>query len=129
MNTIHYLFISITGMIVSGDQPSVTFDQLIEHVGISKDLLNQTCSPEHLQRLAEHLPNWLKYAEALKLTDLQIQEIKVDQHLDGLMKAKKVLKLWYHSNGFKATYSGFIEVCLQQKDAPLAEKICRLLKG
>ena len=116
-------------MIVSGDQSSVTFDQLIKHVGIREDLLNRSCSVEHLPRMAEHLPDWLQYAEALRLPDQQIQGIKVDPNLNDVMRPKKVLKLWYERNGFNATYSGFIKVCLGQQNAALAETICRVLKG
>ena len=111
------------------EYPSVTIDQLVDHVGISKDLLDKPCSTEHLKTIASILPNWHKYAEALRLSDSQIQDIRLDPLLDTGMKAQKVMKMWHRANGFKATYDLIVNVCLQLKDVPLAEKICRMIKG
>ena len=111
------------------EYPSVTIDQLVDHVGINKDLLDKPCSMEHLKTIASILPNWHKYAEALRLPDSQIQDIRLHPLLDTGMKAQKVMKMWHQANSFKATYMLIIEVCLQQRDVALAKSICEMIKG
>ena len=117
------------GVAGSIEYPSVTIDQLVDHVGIRKDLLDKPCSKEHLKTIASILPNWHKYAEALRLPDSQIQDIRLDPLLDTGMKAQKVMKMWHQANSFKATYRLIIEVCLQQRDVALAKSICEMIKG
>ena len=122
----NFIRVGLAGAI---EYPSVTIDQLVDHVGVSKDLLNKPCYTEHLTTIASLLPNWQKYAENLGLSKLQIQDIKTDILLDAEMKAQRVMDRWYQLNGFKATYARLIEVCLKLKDVPLAEKICRFIEG
>ncbi|XP_064401962.1 uncharacterized protein LOC135347816 isoform X2 [Halichondria panicea] len=109
-------------------QPTVTIDKLVNHVGIDKDLLNQPCSTEHLTKIAPFVPNWQKYAIVLGLNQPQILSIKSDHLLDPEMKAQQVLSLWKKANGFNATYSTLVDVCLQKKDVQLAESICIIVK-
>ncbi len=110
-------------------QPTATIDELVNYVGIDKDILNQSCSTEHLVKIAPLVPNWQKYAIALGLNQPQIVSIKSDHILDPEMKAQQVLSLWKQTNGFKATYSVLVDVCLQKKDVQLAECICNIVKG
>ncbi len=110
-------------------QPTATIDELVTHVGIDKDLLNQPCSTEHLTKIAPFVPNWQKYAIVLGLNQPQILSIKSDHLLEPEMKAQQVLSLWKQANGFKATYSTLVDVCLQKKDIQLAESICNIVKG
>ena len=121
--------ISAAGPLRSIDYPAVTFDQLVEHADISKDLLDQPCSIEHLTRIAPLIPNWQKYAEALGLSEAQILSIKSDHLLDAEMKAQQVVGLWKQANGFRATYTVFVQVCLQMRNVPLAESICSMIKS
>lgn len=123
-NTVHF-----TGMTHFTDYPRVTIDQLVNIVGISKDLLDDPCSTDHLMKIASLLPNWQKYAESLQLTDSQVQDIKTDPHLDTAMKAQRVMKMWHQANGFKANNRFIVDVSLQLKDVAVAEKICRMVKG
>ena len=37
------------------EYPPVTFDQLVDSVGINKDLLDKECSDEHLREIAAHI--------------------------------------------------------------------------
>ncbi len=108
-------------------QPTATLDELVNHVGIDKDLLNQLCSTEHLTKIAPFITNWQKYTIVLGLNQSQILNIKSDHLLDPEMKAQQVLSLWKQANGFKATYSTLVDVCLQKKDVQLAESISVLL--
>ena len=110
-------------------QPTVTIDELVNHVSIDKDLLNQPCSTEHLAKIAPLVPNWQKYAIALGVNEPQILSITSNSFLEPEMKAQKVLSLWKQANGFKATYSVLVGMCLQQKDVQLAESICNIVKG
>ena len=107
----------------------VTFDQLVEHVGISKDILEQECTDEHVREIATLLQNWYTYAVALGLQEAQILEIESNKILDPAMKAKKVLCFWKSTYAFKATYSFLIKVCIANHNVDVAEKICMIVKS
>ncbi len=110
-------------------QPPVTIDELLNYVGVDRYLLNQPCSTEHLTKIASFVPNWQKYAIVLGVNQPQILSIKSDHTLEAEMKAQQVLSLWKQANGFKATYSALVDVCLQKKDVQLAESICNIVNG
>ena len=110
-------------------QPTATIDELVNHVGIDKDLLNQSCPTEHLTKIAHLVPNWQKYAIALGVNEPHILSISSNSLLDPEMKAQQVLSLWKQANGFRATYLALVDVCLQNKDVKLAESICNIVKG
>ena len=107
--------------------PTVTLDQLLRHTGTTEDRIDQECTNDNLSKIAPHLTNWFKYAMALRLTDLEIQEIHTDLLLDATMKAHKALQRWHQVNGFQATYRRLIDVCLKHRDVLVAEEICKLL--
>ncbi len=113
----------------NASQPTTTLDELVNHIGINKDLLHQPCSTEHFTKIAPLVPNWQKYAIVLGLNQPQIVNIKSDHLLDPEMKAQQVLSLWKQANGFKATYSVLVGMCLQKKDVQLAESICNIVQG
>ena len=100
----------------------MTFDQLVEHVGVDRDHLDKECSDEHLREIAALLHNWLKYAELLGLRRPQILGIDSNKLFEPEMKAREVLRLWKKANAFKATYSSLVRVCLSQRDSDVAEK-------
>ncbi len=94
---------------------------------LDKDPLDETISRDHLLDIGAYLPNWKKYANALNLSDAQIQGIKADRDLDYDMMGQKVLELW--SNQYEATYRILCEVCLKLKDRSIAAEICKLVNG
>ena len=75
--------IFLAGPYRSIESPAVTFDQLVEHVGVNKGVLDQECSDEHLREIAALLHNWLKYAELLGLKRPQIMDIDSNKLLDS----------------------------------------------
>ena len=107
----------------------MTFDQLVEHVGVNKDFLDRPCSTEHLSRIAALLQNWLQYARALGLTEPQIQDIDGERMSNNAMKTVKMIKIWHLCNGFHATYCYLINKCLELKHVSVAENICRIVQG
>ena len=113
----------------SVEYPELTFNQLVEYVGISKDLLDKECSDVHLKKITPFLQNWLKYAEALGLRRAQIMHIDSNKLLESEMKAQEVLRLWKKANAFKATYNSLIQVCLSLCDADVAVRICQIMKS
>ena len=125
----HLWLLSTAGSTRAIEYPAVTLDQLVDHVGIDKDLLNRPCSDATLTKVAIHIPNWQKYGEALGLRQPQILGIKSDHVLDPEMKAQQVLKLWKQENGFRATYAELVQVYLQMRNVQLAEWICQMIKG
>ena len=106
----------------------MSFDQLVEHVRVNKDSLEQECSDELLREMAAHIPNWLKYARALGLTEQQITGVKSDPLLDNEMKPQEVLRLWKRANAYRATYSVLVKICLKQGDSDVGERICETIK-
>ncbi len=110
-------------------QSPVTIDELVNRVGINRDLLNQPCSTEHLTKIAPFVSNWHTYAIVLGVNQPQILSIKSDHTLEAEMKAHQVLSLWKKANGFNATFSALVDVCLQKNDVQLAESICKIVKG
>ena len=110
-------------------QSPVTIDELVNRVGIDRDLLNQPCSTEHLTKIAPFVSNWHTYAIVLGVNQPQILSIKSDHTLEAEMKAQQVLSLWKKANGFNATYLALVDVCLQKNDVQLAESICKIVKG
>ncbi len=60
-------------------------------------------------------------------------DIDSDRQLSGpVMKAQSVLDQWYRSNGFMAGFMAshkmLIEAFVNQGDADLAERVCRIAK-
>ena len=107
----------------------MTFNQLVEHVGVNKDHLDQPCSTEHRPRIAALLPNWLQYARALGLTESQIQDIDGERMSNNAMKSVRMIGIWHLCNGFNATYHYLIDKCLELKHVFVAENICRMVQG
>ena len=106
----------------------MTIEKLTEHVGIDTSVLDQRCSEEHLRKIAKKISNWEQFAKPLGLSEQDIQEIRTDNNLDYEMKALRVLEKWMKFYSFTATYANLMCICLEQRDAVLAEEVCKLLK-
>ncbi len=116
-------------IVAAFDQP-ITVADIVRHVGISEEDLDRECSDKHLLEIGIILPNWLEFAEALDLTDLEIKGIQVNPNVGFEMKPQKVLELWHDREIFRATYRRLVEICLYRfKHGKSAQKICFLLKG
>ena len=98
-----------------------------EDVGNRGDPLDQTITSDHRDEIGRLIPNWLKYARALKLSPAKIQGIDTNKSLEYEMRGEMVLELW--SNKYIATYRILGEVCLKLSDRHIAEKICRMVNG
>ena len=123
-------FFAIVGAVGSIHLPIMTFDQLVESEGIHKDLLDRECSNKHLWKIASLLPDWVMFAKALGLTELQIQDILQKQHLTtSVLKALEALEKWHQQHAFNATYHHLIEVCLELKFVSVAVEICKIVNG
>ncbi len=94
---------------------------------LGKDPLDEPISEDHLLVIGAYLPNWIKYAKALNLSEANIQGINTDRDLDYEMKGQKVLELW--SNQYLSTYRILCDVCVKLKDCRRAADICKLVKG
>ena len=58
-----------------------------------------------------------------------IMDIESNRELSGpVMKARSVLDQWHRSNGFMASHKMLIEAFVNQGDAHLAERVCRIAK-
>ena len=105
---------------------SITFKELIAHVGISADELNKECSDDHITAISLFLANWQTVAPHLGLTEVDEEDVK-EEKTKPQDKRYKSLQKWKTKNGFKATYTVLVEVLLKIGRADLAEKVCRLL--
>ena len=113
-----------------GEHPGsqhLTVNNIVREVGIRKEVLDQHCSSELLQEIGRVLPKWLKYAQALKLSEAQIQGIKSDTNLDYEMRGQKVLEIWL--NEHTTSYRKLVDICLKLKDGKTARRICEIVKG
>ncbi len=111
----------------SGGSEHLTVDNIMREVGIRKEVLDQHCSSELLQETGRVLPNWLKYAQVLKLSEAQIQGIKTDANLDYEMRGQKVLEIWL--NEYNTSFRMLVDICLTFKDGETARRICEIVKG
>ena len=105
---------------------SITYTELISHVGISADKLNQPCSDEHIKDIALFLTNRQTVATYLGLTEIDVEDVE-EEGTKAQDKRYKVLRKWKAKNLFKATYRRLVDVFLKIGRADLAEKVCRLL--
>ena len=104
----------------------VTFEELIDYVGISADKLNNPCSDEHITSISLFLTNWQTVAPHLGLTETDEEDVE-EEGKKTHDKRYKMLRRWKNKNLFKATYQVLVDVFLKLHRADLAEKVCRLL--
>lgn len=102
---------------------------LTSHYGVSKELLDQECTQERLETIADQICNWKMYACALQLSPAIIQGIDTDLSLQYEIKPLKVLKFWLRKQMYNATYYRLIEVSIKCRDGDIVAKIFELLKG
>ena len=111
---------------VDFNMAGVTFEELIDYVGISADELNKPCSDEHITSIALFLANWQTVAPLLGLSETDEEDVE-EEGKKTQDKRYKTLRRWKDKNLFKATYRVLVDVFLQLGKANLAEKVCRLL--
>lgn len=108
---------------------SITFLDLIRHVGVSESDLNQKCTREHLDIITKEVGNWLDYVYALGLSDQETNAIRTDSMLSYGAKSRRMLEVWHNKNGFEATYRRLTNVFLEGGNANIAEIVCKLVQG
>ena len=110
------------------DSTTVSLQDLLEHVGITVDILKQECTKTHLKEISEELDDqWEKYARCL-ITQREIDDIKEENRKVGEQRYKAFLK-WKQQKAFKATYFHLVvNVFLKCNNAEMAEFVCKLLK-
>ena len=105
---------------------SITFEELIAHVGISADELHKPCSDGHITSISLFLANWQTVAPLLGLTETDEEDVE-EEGKNTQDKRYKILRRWKKKNSFKATYRVLVDVFLRLGEADLAEKVCTLL--
>ncbi len=119
-----------TWLLYIGSSKQANYKSLIDHVGISEQMMKAECSSEKLRRIAVLIPNWNKMATNLELRDQDIIDIDSDRLLtDFTMKSLKVLERWHRTNGFMASYKKLVEACIRNQDLHLAGEVCKVIKG
>ena len=104
----------------------ITFEELIDFVGISADELNKPCSDEHITSISLFLANWQTVALLLGLSETD-KEVLKEEGKNTQDRRYKTLRNWKNKDLFKATYRVVVDVFLKLSRADLAEKVCRLL--
>ena len=100
-------------------EDSMTFEELVDHVGIKPEDLGRKFSEKHLTAFAKSIENWELFAKPLGLSDQNITEIRSSSNLDQLAKTVRMLEKWKKRSGFKATNKRMVKVCLEQENADL----------
>ena len=104
----------------------ISFEELIDHVGISADKLNQKCSDQHISDISLFLTNWQSIAPHLGLTETDEEDVEQDGK-KAQDRRYKALRTWKAKYSFKATYKALVDVLLKIGRADFAEKVCTLL--
>ena len=112
----------------SQDSTTVSLQDLLDHVGITEDILKQRCTESRLKEISEELDDqWEKYARCL-ITQKEIDDIKEENSKLGDQRCKAFLE-WKKQKAFKATYFYLVvNVFLKCNNAEMAEFVCKLLK-
>lgn len=110
---------------------TATADQITEAVGIDFKELDHPCSEDLLFRIARLLPNWMEYADPLKMTPQETNGINLDVNLTYAMKSYKLLQIWYRKNAYteRCHYRVLVEASRDLGYADVAGEICKLIKG
>ena len=103
----------------------VTLDELLKHVGLTDEQLDETCTHEHLRGIALFLMSWRTLAPQLELSS-KVDAIEKDAHSEEERK-QKFFEAWKAKFAFKATYRVLVEALLKIGSADQAEQVCRSL--
>ena len=108
---------------------TVTLAEIQRRTGVTDSKLNVEVSDEHLNKIADGIDNWPKYAEILNLKGHQMQEIRTNPGITYLMRIQQALKYWKENESFRATYRSLAEAALKVGDSTIAIQVCTLSKG
>ena len=110
---------------------AVTADRIGKTIGINPRELDQPCSQDLLFTIARLLPNWMEYADPLKMTPQEINGINTDLDLTYAMKSYRLLQMWYRKNAYteRCHYRVLVEASGDLGYADVAGEICKLIKG
>ena len=110
---------------------TTTADHIGTAIGIDPKQLDQPCSEDLLLTIARLLPNWMEYADHLKMTPQEINGINTDLDLAYAMKSCELLRMWYRKNAYtdQCHYRVLVEASCDLGYADIAGEICKLIKG
>ena len=105
----------------------VRLNELLNYVGISELVIDQSCSEEHIKLLSVSL-KWRSVAPHLGLSAADIEEIEFDSKVESERRLK-TLQMWKDKYAFKATYKELVKALLTVGNASHAHDVCKLLKS
>ena len=108
---------------------TITLAEIQRRTGVTDSKLNLEVSDEHLNKIADSMDNWSKYAEVLNLKGHQMQEIRTNLGVTYLMRIQQTLKYWKENDLFEATYRRLAEAALKVGDSTIAIQVYTLSKG
>lgn len=104
--------------------PAITLDELIEHLGLERKLLDQRCQDNHLQEIA----SLLVQCDACDLPLLRLSKTDFNTS-PSETKMLHSLQSWKKRCGFKAKYKCLVEEFLACGNAELAEEVCSIVSS
>lgn len=112
-----------------GVQASV--EDIAAAVGLNIKLLDQPFSEDLLVRIASLIPNWLEYADPLKIGEQAKNGINTDPQLNYRLKTQELLKTWHKKFSYSSWghYRVLVDISCELGQADVAGKICEVLKG
>lgn len=106
----------------------MTLQQILDHLKIAKETLEEEVDDGHLLEIARKTSNWELYADRLGLSDTDIEGLKRDFNKTEL-QSRGAFKMWAERKAFMATYLFLVEdVFLKQGNAKMATFVCKLVK-
>ena len=105
--------------------PTLTIEDLVHKVNISKGCLDRECSSQDLQHVAKHCVKWKLIGHQLGLHSL-LSDIDSD-HTREEDKRITMLTTWQQAFSFKATFRVLIEALIACNDADSAYQIVKYL--
>ena len=103
-----------------------TLKDLLDELRISPNLLDQTCSDEHLREISLFL-DWRGVAPHLGLNERDIDHIESKR--TEPVKSLETLQMWKRKYGFRAKFKMLLDVLMKIGNAEQAEKVCRILRA
>ena len=108
---------------------AVSLDDLLDHVGLVHEDLKTRCTGEDLMEISLFISNWEKYADFLRLTQADIEDIAAKNTTES-QRNRLALQRWKQMFAFRATFEFLVkEVFLKNNDAEVALKVCEHLKS
>ena len=106
----------------------MNLSDIIKHVGVTDEQLDQECSDALLLEIAQKIVTYQRYAHKLGLSDPEIISFQHNMTVanDVRLITAEVFKSWHRKQAYLATYRALAMVAAQLGDKSGAQIICEI---